>query len=134
MLSGFGKCEHSHQPMMPSTNKRLRRAARTRYGWLIHSRCSHVGRAASKGFVVPKVNWGAGHQFLDRHPDNCDGGYSDHDHVKLRCVRCEKEAAGESRPFDRNRDNSWVNRCKSEVKTSFAMVLQKPSISGGNLV
>ena len=57
MLSGFGKCEHSHQPMMPSTNKRLRRAARTRYGWLIHFRCLHVGRAASKGFVVPKVDW-----------------------------------------------------------------------------
>ena len=64
--------------------------------------------AVKNGLIVPTVQWGAGHGAVDRHPDDCKPGYHHNDHIKLTC--------------------------EGEIKTSFAMILMKPAVSGGNLV
>ena len=64
--------------------------------------------AVEDGLVVPAVQWGAGHGTVDRRPDDCKSGYHNFDHIKLTC--------------------------DGEVKTSFAMIVMKPVVSGGNLV
>ena len=60
-----------------------------------------IAAARKAGYIVPSVSWGAGHMKFDRVPNGqgrCE--YSDHNHVKLGCFK--------------------------EIKTSYAMVIQKP--------
>ena len=65
-------------------------------------------KATELRYELPPIQWGAGHGKHDRVPDNCKNGYKDHDHIKLEC--------------------------EGVVKTSMAMILQKPAVSGGNVV
>merc|ERR1711865_389393 len=60
-----------------------------------------IAAAQTAGYIVPTVSWGAGHGKFDRVPNGQDKcAYVDHNHIKLGCF--------------------------GEIKTSFAMVIQKP--------
>jgi len=68
-----------------------------------------IAEAKRRAYIVPRVEWGAGEKELDRErADNCfnPGGYRGDDHVKLSC--------------------------DGITKTSYAMVIQRAIIEGGN--
>lgn len=68
-----------------------------------------IAEAKRRAYIVPRVEWGAGEKELDRErADSCfnPGGYRGYDHVKLSC--------------------------DGITKTSYAMVIQRAVIEGGN--